>query len=159
RNVLEGLLAKISELNRDLSANVVVGHRRNANAPRRGNTLKSCRDIYTISKDVITFDQNVSEVNPDPKQHTPVLRDTLVALSQHRLHSHRPLNRIDHRRKLKQPPVSRALHEASPVLLHERIGDLAVFSERAGRSDLVEAHEPRVARDIGCNYRCEPASD
>jgi len=35
------------------------------------------------------------------------------------------------------------------MLLHECIGDLAVFAERSGRADLVEAHEPRVARDIG----------
>ena len=34
------------------------------------------------------------------------------------------------------------------MLLHESIGYLAVFAEGAGRADLVEAHEPRVACDV-----------
>src|ERR1700754_2760874 len=69
------------------------------------------------------------------------------------------IDRIDHRRKLKQHAVSRGLHEASPVLRHESIGDLAVFAEGAGGADLVEAHEARVARDVGRDYGGEPASD
>lgn len=43
--------------------------------------------------------------------------------------------------------------------LHERIGDLAVFAERAGSADLVEAHEPRIASDVGRDDCGEPASD
>src|SRR5262249_48013746 len=79
--------------------------------------------------------------------------------SHHRLHSDRTLNRINDRRKLKQHTVPRALHEASPVLLNERIRDLAVFAERAGRADLVETHEPRVVRDVSRDYGGEPTSD
>jgi hypothetical protein len=45
------------------------------------------------------------------------------------------------------------------VLLHESIGDLAVFAEGAGGADLVEAHEARVASDISRDYGGEPASD
>jgi hypothetical protein len=45
------------------------------------------------------------------------------------------------------------------VRLHERIGDFAVFAERAGSADLVEAHEPRGACDVGRDERGEPASD
>lgn len=45
------------------------------------------------------------------------------------------------------------------MLLHECIGDLAVFAERAGRADLVEAHETRVARNVSRDYGSEPASD
>jgi hypothetical protein len=31
---------------------------------------------------------------------------------------------------------------------HKSISHLAVFAERAGGTDLVEAHEPRVARNV-----------
>jgi len=34
------------------------------------------------------------------------------------------------------------------MLCHESIGYLAVLAEGAGGADLIEAHEPRVARDI-----------
>ena len=42
---------------------------------------------------------------------------------------------------------------------HESIGDLAVFAECAGGADLVEAHEPRVARHVSRDYGRQPASD
>src|SRR5262249_36128777 len=100
-----------------------------------------------------------SEVDPDPKQHTPILRDTLVTFGHHRLHGYRALNSIDHRGKLKQHTVTRGLDDAPSVLRHESIGDLAVFAESARGANLVEAHEPRVACDISRDYGSEPASD
>ncbi len=45
------------------------------------------------------------------------------------------------------------------MFLHESIGDLAVFTECAGRADLIETHEPRVARDVSRDYGGEPAFD
>ena len=77
-----------------------------------------------------------------------------VPLGHRRLHRHRAFDRIDHRGKLKQHAVPRGLHEAAPVLRHERVGDLAVFAERAGGADLVEPHEPRIASDVSGYYRC-----
>ena len=46
--------------------------------------------------------------------------------------------------KLKQHTVARGLHEATAVFRHESVGNLAVFAERPGCADLVEAHEARV---------------
>ena len=89
---------------------------------------------------------------PILKQHPAVLRDAFVPLGHHRLHGYCAFDRIDHRGKLKQHAVPRGLHETTPVLRHESIGDHAVFAERAGGADLVEAHEPRVARDVSRDY-------
>jgi hypothetical protein len=75
------------------------------------------------------------------------------------LHSDCTLDRIDHRRKLKQHAVTRRLHEATAVFCHEGVGDLAVFAQRAGGADLVKAHEPRVAGDVGCDDCGQPASN
>src|SRR6516162_2599373 len=106
--------------------------------------LKPCSDVDAVPENVIALDQDVTEVNPDPKQHTPVLRDALVALGHHSLHSDSSLDRIDHRGKLKQHAVPRGLHEAAPAFCHEGVGNLAVFAECAGGADLVEPHEPGV---------------
>ena len=51
------------------------------------------------------------------------------------------------------------IHDAPPVLLHESIGNLAMFAQGAGRANLVETHEPRVASHVSGDYGCEPASD
>jgi hypothetical protein len=90
---------------------------------------------------------------PILNSNTPFLRDILVSLSHYRLHGDRAFDRIDHRGKLEQPAVSRGLHEATAMPCHERIGDLAVFSECVGGADLVEAHEPRVAGNVSRDYR------
>ena len=114
--------------------------------------LKPRRDVDAITEYVIAVDQDVSKVNPNPEQHTPVLRDTFVPLSHHSLYSHCALDRIDDRGKLKQHAVPRGLDEASPVFRHEGIGDLAVFAECAGGTDLIEAHQARVARHVSGYY-------
>jgi hypothetical protein len=83
----------------------------------------------------------------------------LVALAHFRLNRDCAFDRIDHRGKLKQHAVPRGLDDATAVFCHESIGDLAVFAERAGGADLVEAHEPRVARHVSGDYCRQPASD
>ena len=45
------------------------------------------------------------------------------------------------------------------MLCHESIGDRAVFAEGASCADFVKPHEPRVTRDVGCDYCRQPASD
>ena len=42
---------------------------------------------------------------------------------------------------------------------HERIGNLAVFAEGTGGANLVEAHQPRVSRDVRGYYSGQSASD
>jgi hypothetical protein len=81
-----------------------------------------------------------------------VLRDAFISLDHHRLHGYRAFDRINYRGKLKQHAVSRGLHEATPVFGYESVGDRAVFAERAGGADLVEAHQPRVARHVSGDY-------
>jgi hypothetical protein len=44
------------------------------------------------------------------------------------------------------------------VFRHEGVGNFAVFAERAGGADLVEAHEARVASHVSRDYCGEPAS-
>jgi hypothetical protein len=157
-NVLQPLLANIGELGRDLASNLIVGRRRDADAARFGDALKPRSDVDTVPENVVAFDQDVSEIDPDPEEHTPVLWDALVPLAHHGLHSHRALDRIDYRGKLKQHAVPRGLHEAPPVLRHESIGNLAVFAERAGGAYLVEAHEARVPGNVSGDNCGEPAS-
>jgi hypothetical protein len=78
----------------------------------------------------------------------------LVALGHHRLHRHCAFDRIDYRGKLKEHAVTCGLHEATPVFRHEGVGNLAAFAEAAGGANLVQPHEPRVARHVGGDYGC-----
>src|SRR5262245_43881674 len=95
-DVFEGLLAKISELDRDLAVNLIVGGRRDADASRLSDALQPRRDVYAIAEYVIALDEDVPEVNPDPELHAAVLRNAFVPLGHHRLHGHCAFDRIDH---------------------------------------------------------------
>ena len=95
-------------------------------------------DIDTIAEYVIALYQDITKVDSDPVQHTPILWDALVAFGHHRLHGDRAFDRIDDRGKLKQHAISRGLHEAAAVLCHQSVGDLAVFTEGASGTDLIE---------------------
>ena len=92
-DVLQPLLTKIGELDCHLASNLIVRGRGDADATRLSDALKSCGDVDTVSENVIALDEDVTEVDPDPKQHTPILRDPLVAfpLAQRlRIRPHRP---------------------------------------------------------------------
>src|SRR5262245_65722686 len=93
-DVLEALLAKVSKLDGDLAANLIVSRRRNTNTTGFGNALKSRRDVDAVPKDVLALDQDVPKIDPDPKQHALVLRDPFVPLGHDLLSGRRALDRI-----------------------------------------------------------------
>jgi len=66
-DVLEVLLAKISELDPDLASDLIVGRSREADAARFGDALKPSRDVNAVSKDVMGLDDYVSDIDPTRK--------------------------------------------------------------------------------------------
>ena len=74
-DVLKGLLAEVGEIDRDLSANLIVSGRRDADASRLSDPLEPSRDVDTITKNVVALDQDVAEIDADPVQHAVVLGD------------------------------------------------------------------------------------
>jgi hypothetical protein len=139
--VLEGLLAKISELDLDFAANLLISRRRDADAAGFGNALQPCCDVNTVTENIVALDQNFTEIDPDPEQHPTVFWDAVITLGHDRLHSHRAFDRIDYRGELKQHAVPCGLDKTTPVLRHESISNRSVFAEGAGGTHLVEAHK------------------
>src|SRR5260370_16786517 len=73
-DVFEVLFAQISELDVDLSADMIVNGEGNADAARFCDALKPRRDIDAISKDVMGLDDYVADVDTYTESNTPVLR-------------------------------------------------------------------------------------
>src|SRR5215469_6831002 len=71
---------------------------------------------------------------------TPSLRSAIAACT--------AFDCIDHREKLQQHPVSVGLDDATAMLGQQRIGDGAVFAERASGTDLINAHQAGIAGDV-----------
>jgi len=145
-DVLQPLLTKIGELDCDFASNLIVRGRGETDATRLSDPLMSCGDVDTVSENVIALDEDVTEVDPDPKQ---LRRSSGTPWLRSRLHSDCAFGRIDHRGKLKQHAVPRGLREAAAMFCHEVINDHAVFAEGAGGAHLIDAHQPGITRDIG----------
>jgi hypothetical protein len=99
------------------------------------------------------LDQDITKINPDPEEHTSVLWNTAIALSHDRLHGHRALDRVDHGGKLKQNAIPGGLDDTPSMSRHQLVGDGAVSAQNIGGADLIEPHEPRMARYVGGKYR------
>ena len=159
RDILEALLAQIGELDRDLAANLIVSGSRYADASGLGNALKPCRNIDAVTKNIVALDQDVAEVDPDPEQHTPVLRDTSLrsAIAACTATAHSTASTTEGNSINKPSPV--VLTIRPPCFATSASVDGAVFAEDASGADLVEPHQPRITGDVGGQYRRQPAFD
>src|SRR3954469_17131522 len=101
-DIFKALLAQIGKLDCDLFAHLIVGGRREADAARLGDAFESCCDVDAVPKDGIALDQDVAEVDPDAKEHAPLLRSPGVTLGHDCLDGPRASHRIDDRGELQQ---------------------------------------------------------
>ena len=160
RNVLKSLLAQIDELDSDLSQNLIVGRRRDADTTRFCYALNPCSNIYAISKDVMRLDDYVADIDAHTESNAPIFRMVDCKVVDAGLELHGCSNRFDGARKLRQEPVTRVLDNAAAVFC-DRWGD-SVRQERCqfGVCRLfVIVHEPRVASRVGGQYGRQPALD
>jgi hypothetical protein len=65
----------------------------------------------------------------------------------------------NHRGELKQQAVASGLNNSSAVRRHQRISNSTMFPQNASGADFIDAHKPRIAGDIGGQYRRQSAFD
>ena len=121
-------------------------------------TLQPCRDIHPVPKDVVLFNNHITEVNPNA-EHNPLLRgDILIALGHIPLDPHRAPNGIDHALELDKEAVAGAFDDSAAVLADLRIDQLPEMGlEPLVRPLLISPHQARVTRHIGGEDRGETA--
>jgi len=112
-DVFQVLLAEISELNLDLAMDSIVGGRRNADAAGFCNALKPCRNVNSVSEDVMGFDDYVADVDADAESNTPVFRIASCKFMDAGLELHSSSNRFDRTRKLRK--TERAINASARI--------------------------------------------
>jgi hypothetical protein len=142
-NILEALLAQISELSPDLAPDLIVGRRRDADAAGFGDALKPRCDVNAVPKNVMLLDDYVTDIDAHVESNALVFRVACFKFVDAILELHSSPNRLDRTRKLRQEPVASVLHDATAVL-RDRGFDTA-REERCQfdmRSLFVAMHEP-----------------
>jgi hypothetical protein len=71
----------------------------------------------------------------------------------------RALHGVNGASELRKDTVARRVRYAAPVLAYELVEDRAAFGEPFERADLINAHEPAVTLDIGCEDRDKASAD
>src|SRR6266536_712978 len=159
RYVLELLLAGIVKNHVQLVTDVPVRIFRNADAAGLSNRFKPRRYIHTIAEDILAFDQHVTQIDADAKQHAPILRHVSIPLDHELLHRHGTLDGRHDGWELHQQAVSRRLDNPAASTGQERINSRPVLAESLGRAGLIGAHQPAVSGDIGGQDGRKPAFD
>src|SRR6516165_3563836 len=147
RDVLEGLLANVSELDRDFPANLFVGGSRNANATRFGDALKPCRNVDAIAKNVIAVDDDVADIDADAE--ADLLFCDLTCLRHLALNGHGAVHRVYGAGELNKHPIAGRLDDTAFVFGNSGIDNLtAERLQRCQRAYLIDADQSGITRDI-----------
>jgi len=73
-DVLQGLVAKISELVRNLAENMIINGFGNDNSAWFSQRFKPRRDVNPIAIEVATLHHHVAEVDSEAQQDLPIFR-------------------------------------------------------------------------------------
>src|SRR5258706_2482904 len=65
-DVLHGVLAEVLERTRSLAGNLVADRERNDDAADRRERLQTRSDIHALTVNVVTFDNDIAEIDADP---------------------------------------------------------------------------------------------
>src|SRR6516164_3330338 len=108
-NILQRLLARILDIERNPVARVVQDCLRDTDAAGICERLKSRRDVHTVPKDVMRFDDHVAHIDAHTESDAPILYIVACKLLDAGLELQRGSNRLDCTRKLRQEPVASVL--------------------------------------------------
>jgi hypothetical protein len=120
-DVLQLSLTEVSEAGSNLASDMIVGRRGNANAAGLGDAFEPRRNVDAISKNVIGFYDDITDVNSHTKGDASVFRVTGCELLHAGLELHCRSYRFDCARKFREEPVAGVLHDPATVFGDRRL--------------------------------------
>ncbi|HUL90270.1 MAG TPA: hypothetical protein VLU23_19070 [Pseudolabrys sp.] len=159
-DVFDGLLSQIVEFETKFILDLIVHDTRNHNAAGLSQCFQPRRHIDAITKNVVTVDNDITDIDADAELDAFLGRDIGVAFDHAALDVDDAAHRVDDTSMLDEHAVAGGLDDPAPVLSDLGINEfLAMRFELAQRAFLINAHEPAVAGNIACPYRSKSAID
>ncbi len=156
-DVLHLMVAGVLKRDLDLSPDLLVDRLGNTESTLAGQTLQAGRHIDSVTKEVVVIDDDVAQVDADPKAHLSISRNLGVVTLDLMLDVDRASNRFDRARELGHDAVAGPAKDPPVVIAHEFLDDGPIRAEPPDRVLLVDLHQPAVTDHIGRQNRGELA--
>ena len=120
-----------------------------------GRPLRLCepfearRNVHAVPEQVLAFDHDIAEMDPNAEPKSPILGDAGVRFVQGELDLDRASDCLDSTCKLSDDAVACGMKDAAVLLRDQAVNNGSVGLESGKRALLVLAHEPGVPNHIG----------
>src|SRR5579871_4383234 len=155
-DIFQRSLAQVIERKAGLASDLFEGAAGQADAARRALVFHARRDVDAVTKNVVTVDDDVPDINADTEDD---LRSALgIARGHLRLNGHGAGYRVHCAREFDEHPVAGGLDDTTFMAGDCRI-DYFSSDRLQGHqgADLVPAHKAAITRDVGCQYSGKPS--
>jgi hypothetical protein len=152
-DILDLLWAEIDELHREFCPDIVSNNARHANPARLRKSFQPGRDIHGIAEEIVTLNDDVADVQPDPEPHLLTGRSISILLGYGLLNLDGTSHGINGAGEISDEAVASRVEDPASVRGDQAIDDDPVCGEGAEGADLISPHETAVAFDIGCEDR------
>ncbi len=156
-DVLEPLLSKVRDRKLEPTADLLVHDVGHADGAWSGEALEPGCDVDPVSVDPRPFDHQVTQVDPDAKQHAPIVGKLFVLRRQRALDLESAAHRADGTGELGEQVVARGVDYSATEGLDEALDLTAMSPKRAHRGLVVFAHQSAVTDRIGAENGGQPA--
>src|SRR5215475_13343291 len=148
-DILDLVFAHVLERKMELVAHLIAHVAADADPSRLRQGFQARRDVDAVAIDVFVINDDVAYVQTNPKLDTPLWRNLHIALGHLPLDIDSTAYAVDDAGKLDQHAVARRLDNASTVFRDLGIDDRASVTLEYGQcAFFIQAHQPRIARDV-----------
>jgi hypothetical protein len=147
-DVLDLLIAKVVERQRQLVADVIACRGRNADGAGIGERLQSGRDVHPVAKQIGAVNHDIADMHADPQLHRLIGAVVGIFCGYRDLHGDCALHSIDRAGEIRDDAVASGVEDATPMRRDQPVDDGAARLQPGERTDLVARHQPAVAGNV-----------
>src|SRR5216684_647415 len=137
-------------MTRQLCADLIPHYTRDANSARLRQSFQASRDIDGIAEEIVALNNDVADVDADPKPHLLADRSISILLGYGVLHRDSTLHGINGAGEIGDETVASRVEDPTTMRGYQPIDDDPIRGEGAKGADLIEPHQSAVAFDIRC---------
>jgi hypothetical protein len=156
-DILKFLGAEIVITDRQPAIDLLIYLARNANPARKGDSFEARRDVHPVAKNVAVFNNDVTDIDADPKLDATLRQHVYIAGGHSPLHRYGALHRVHHAGELDEHAVAGCFYDPAVVLDDRGVNQrVPVRLQLRQRTLFINSHESAIASYIGGQYGRQP---